>query len=326
MCDLRVGHAQHPRKLAAECDISNPTEQDINESIAAFATKTSDELDVIKDVLLVLPKAPRSIFCCNQSLGGGDSGGDGTNSSTLIHTERGTTASIEVIPHDISIELARFGSVRSSRCKTIWEKQPLILHDADIVHAAKAINFQVDMMKRITSILQSHPGPVKYFRVDSSDIKNGMEQLEEWFNILRKKAVEEVVIVNSSWPDRMIDFPINDLDCESLRRIGICFFRISDTVLNYVENLSAIDLSCCAITSQDLYTLVSQSKNLKELDIGLYKGAAIRLNSKSLEVLLIWHSTVQNISVQKALKLCKILVAARRRNHVLVFGLMAPMY
>jgi hypothetical protein len=127
MCDLRVGHAQNPRKLAAECHISNPTEQDINESIAAFATKTSDELDVIKDVLLVLPKAPRSIFCCNQSLGGGDSGGDGTNSSTLIHTERGTTASVEVIPHDISIELARFGSVRSSRCKTIWEKEPLTL-------------------------------------------------------------------------------------------------------------------------------------------------------------------------------------------------------
>jgi hypothetical protein len=127
MCDLRVGHAQNPRKLAAECHISNPTEQDINESIAAFATKTSDELDVIKDVLLVLPKAPRSIFCCNQSSGGGDSGGDGTNSSTLIHTERGTTASIEVIPHDISIELARFGSVRSSRCKTIWEKEPLTL-------------------------------------------------------------------------------------------------------------------------------------------------------------------------------------------------------
>lgn len=166
-------------------------------------------------------------------------------------------------------------------------------------------------MKRITSILQSHPGPVKYFRVDSSDIKNGMVQLEEWFNILRKKAVDEVVILNSSWPDQMIDFPINDLDCESLRRIRICFFRISDTVLMYVENLSAIDLSCCAITSQDLYALVSQRKNLKELDSGLYKGDAIRLNSKSLEVLLIWHSTVQNVSVQNALKLRKILVAAR---------------
>ena len=123
---------------------------------------------------------------------------------------------------------------------------------------------------------------MKYFRVDSSHITNGMEQLEEWFDLLRKKAIEEVVIVNSSWLDQMIDFPINDLDSESLRRIMICFFRISGTVLKYVDNLSAIDLSCCAITSQDLYALVSQSKNMKELDIGFYKGDAIRLNSKTL--------------------------------------------
>ena len=237
---------------------------------------------MVKDVLLVLPKAPRSVFSCNQSFGRGDSGGDRTNANTSIHTVRGTsgsTESVEVIPHDVSIDLARFGSIRSSQWKTIWEKKPLIFHDVDIVHAAKAIKVQVDMMQRITSILQSHPGPVKYFWVDSSHITNGMEQLEEWFDLLR---IEEVVIVNSSWLDQMIDFPINDLDCESLRRVMICFFRISGTVLKYVDNLSAIDLSCCAITSQDLYALVSQSKNLKELDIGFYKGDAIRLNSKTL--------------------------------------------
>ena len=45
MCDLRVGHAQNLRKHVAECHISNPSEQDITEAIAAFATKTSDELE-----------------------------------------------------------------------------------------------------------------------------------------------------------------------------------------------------------------------------------------------------------------------------------------
>ncbi|CAL4982190.1 unnamed protein product [Urochloa decumbens] len=167
------------------------------------------------------------------------------------------------------------------------------------------------MMKRITSILQNHPGPVKYFQIDTSQIENGREQLEEWFNILRKKEVEEVVIVNCDWPHQIVDFPINDLDCESLRCIRLCFLRISDSVLKYVENLTAIDLSGYAISSQELYALVDQSKSLKELDIGVY---AIRINSKSLEVLLIWSSTVQNVSVQNALKLQKILVAARSKK------------
>ncbi|XP_034606045.1 uncharacterized protein [Setaria viridis] len=314
---IRDRHAQNPRKPMAGWHISNPTEHDITESLAAFSTTKSDELDVIRDVLMVLPKAPRSILDNNhQNLGGGDPGGDGTNTSTLIHTQRGSTGSIasEVTTHDISIELARFGFIRSFQLKTIWEKDPLILYDAAIVCAAKAIRVKVDMMKMITSILQNHPGPVKYFRIDSSQIENGRDQLEEWFNLLRKKEVEEVVIVNCSWPHQMIDFPINELDCESLTRIRLCFFRISGTVLKYCENLSAIDLSCCTISSQDLYALVDQAKNLKELDIGHFEGDAIRISSDSLEILIIWSCTVQSVSVQNAMKLRKILVAARPKK------------
>ncbi|CAL4995641.1 unnamed protein product [Urochloa decumbens] len=314
---IRDGNARKTMKPVARCHISNPADHEIIESVAAFATKTSDQLDLIRDVLLVLPKPPRSIWCYKQSLGGGDPDGDAINTSVSIHTQRetsGSATSVEVIPHDISIELARFGSIKSKQWKTIWEKEPLIFHDADIQCAAKAIGVQVDMMKRITSILENHPGPVKYFRLDTSQIENGREQLEEWFNILRKKEVEEVVIVNCGWPHQIVDFPINDLDCASLRCIRLCFFRISDSVLKYVENLTAIDLSGCAISSQELYALVDQSKSLRELDIGVYEGDSIRINSKSLEILLIWSSTVQYVSVQNALKLRKILVAARSKK------------
>uniref|UniRef100_K3YCI8 F-box/LRR-repeat protein 15/At3g58940/PEG3-like LRR domain-containing protein n=1 Tax=Setaria italica TaxID=4555 RepID=K3YCI8_SETIT len=329
MCDFKDRHAQNPRKLVAGWHISNPTEHDITGSLAGFSTTKSDELDVIRDVLMVLPKAPRSILDCNHqslgggdlggdgtktstlihtkrgstgstasevtthdisieltrfgfirscqlktiwekdllilydaaiSLGGGDPGGDGTNTSTLIHTKRGSTGSTasEVTTHDISIELTRFGFIRSCQLKTIWENDLLILYDAAIVCAAKAIRVKVDMMKMITSILQNHPGAMK-------------DQLEEWFNLLRKKEVEEVVILNCSWPYQMIDFPINEFDCESLTWIRLCFFRIFGTVLKYCENLCATDLSCCSISSQNLYALVDQTKNLKELDIGRFE-------------------------------------------------------
>lgn len=171
MCDFRDRHAQNPRKLVAGWHISNPTEHDITGSLAGFSTTKSDELDVIRDVLMVLPKAPRSILDCNhQSLGGGDPGGDGTNTSTLIHTKRGSTGSTasEVTTHDISIELTRFDFIRSCQLKIIWEKDLLILYDAAIVCAAKAIRVKVVMMKMITFILQNHPGAMKYFRIDSS--------------------------------------------------------------------------------------------------------------------------------------------------------------
>ncbi|RCV36427.1 LOW QUALITY PROTEIN: hypothetical protein SETIT_7G318500v2 [Setaria italica] len=132
---FRDRHAQNPRKLVAGWHISNPTEHDITGSLAGFSTTKSDELDVIRDVLMVLPNAPRSILDCNdQSLGEGDPDGDGTNTSTLIHTKRGSTGSTasEVTTHDISIELTRFDFIRSCQLKIIWEQNLLILYDAAI--------------------------------------------------------------------------------------------------------------------------------------------------------------------------------------------------
>ncbi|TVU27017.1 hypothetical protein EJB05_29595, partial [Eragrostis curvula] len=298
------------------CSISNPTFHEIFDSIAAFATNKSDELDVIQDAIMVLPKGPRSMLYSDQSSDGGDCGGVGTSTSAVIHSHARGTAGITkpVVTFDVGLELARFGSVTSDPWKAIWEQQPLILHDADIVRAAKGIGCQVDVLKTITSVLQHHPGPVRYFRVDTCQIINGRDQLEEWCDLLKKKQVEEVVIVNSRWPKDILDFPINDLNCESLRQLRLCFFRVSDIVIPYVENLTAIDLCCCTISTLDLYALVDQCKRLKELDIGYYEGDVIRIDSKSLEILLVWQSTVKIISVNSALKLRRVLLAARPKK------------
>ncbi|TVU27025.1 hypothetical protein EJB05_29603, partial [Eragrostis curvula] len=296
--------------------ISNPTYHEIIDSIAAFATNKSDELDVVRDAIMVLPKGPRSMLYSDQSSDGGDCGGVGTSTSAVIHSHaRGTAGSTKpVVTFDVGLELARFGYVRSDPWKAIWEQQPLILHDADIVRAAKGIGCQVDVLKTITSVLQQHPGPVRYFRVDSCQIIKGRDQLEEWCDLLKKKQVEEVVVVNSRWPNDILDFPINDLNCESLRQLRLCFFRVSDIVIPYVDNLTTIDLCCCTISTLDLYALVDQCKSLKELDIGYYEGDIIRIDSKSLEILLVWQSTVKMISVKSALKLRRVLLAARPKK------------
>lgn len=173
-----------------ECCISNPTEHEIADSVAAFATNNPDELEIIRDALMVLPKGPRSMLYIDQCYGGGDCGGDCTNTKATIHSHgRGTIGgnkSLEVT-FDIGPELISYGFVRSDPWSAIWRQQSLILHDADILRAAKDNGGWVDVMQVITSTLHNHPGPVKHFRVDSCQIPNGREQLEERFDLLKKK-------------------------------------------------------------------------------------------------------------------------------------------
>lgn len=295
------------------CHISNPAEHEIADSIAAFATNKPNELEIIREALMALPKGPKSVLYRDQSSGGGDCGGDCTKTEAAIHTHGRGSKSLEMT-FTVGAELARYGFVRSDPWRAIWRQQALILHDADIVRAV-GNGGQVDVTQAITSALQNHPGPVKHFRVDSSQIPKGREQLEEWLALLRHKGVEEIVLVNSRWPCDMIEFPINDLNCESISQLRLCFFRISDIVLTYVENLTTIDFCFCSISAQDLSALIDQSKNLKELSIGYYDGDVIRITSKSLEILLIWQSTIKRIAVKTASKLRRVLLSARPKKY-----------
>ncbi|TVU03521.1 hypothetical protein EJB05_50917 [Eragrostis curvula] len=136
--------------------------------------------------------------------------------------------------------------------------------------------------------------------------------------MLKVKKIQEVVFVNCRWPFDMVDFPINSLDCESLEQIRLCFVKISNSCLNYVNNLTTMDLACCSMTTLDLYALVYQCKSLRELKIGIYEGNVIRIDSASLESLHVWQSTIRKLAVQNAAKLQKILVEADPQKTVVV--------
>ncbi|KAL6642234.1 hypothetical protein ACP70R_020415 [Stipagrostis hirtigluma subsp. patula] len=312
---LRIMNRCEPNIGEPKDSILNPVEQEIVESVAAFATKDPSELGIIRDALLVLPKGPRStLHHCTCEGGCGDACIQTQTRGRVGDHEDASSTSAKVLSFDIGPELAEFGRILSNPWRIIWEREPLILHDAEIVRAAKAIGVRFDLSQRITAILQNHPGPVRYFRIDSAIIENGSEQLEVWFELLKEKQVQEVVFVNCGWPSEMIELPLRDLDCESVKRMRLCFVKISGICLNYVKNLTVIDLSGCSINSQDLYALVCQCTNLKELDLGLYEGDIIRINSGTLEILLIWNSTVRTVAVKNAAKLQRVLVAAKPKK------------
>jgi hypothetical protein len=81
--------------------------------------------------------------------------------------------------------------------------------------------------------------------------------------------------------------------------------------LNYVRNLTMMELVCCSISSQELYALTYQCASLKDLSIGIYEEQVIRINSTSLDILHILQSTIKTLIVENVVKLQRVVVEAQ---------------
>ncbi|TVU27041.1 hypothetical protein EJB05_29619, partial [Eragrostis curvula] len=223
----------------------------------------------------------------------------------------------EELSNRIAYEILRFGSVISAPWRQAWVNHPLVFHDTELVRCALALD---DSSLRqplsdtiITSMLQYHPGPVSYFRCDAHVIRGGCEKIEQWLQMLSKKNVEEVVMVNCNWPKETPEFPLQSLDCKSLKRLRLCFYSIPYIWVDTQDcSPSVIDLTGCSITCGDLWALVQQCRSLKELDIGLrLQGqGSLRICSDTIEVMQVWWSCVPSILIERAPKLRRILVGA----------------
>lgn len=299
-------------------------EQDILDSITAFGSCNTLEIDIIRFALVSIPRGPELLLQCEKC----PDGDHAARGATCIHTcsrdavghvGESSASAVKAFGFEVGPEL---GSIKSDPWNTIWEQKPLILRDIDIVRAAQVRGTGVNVVQRITDILQNHSGPVAYFRIDSCqlDIGNRDKLVEEWFDLLRKKHIKEVVLVNCSWPSDMFDFSITNLNCQSLEKVSLAFMKLSDIFLEHAGNLVVINLCCCSLTPTDLYALSYECRHLQVLCIGMYKGDVIRINSKSLEVLKIWHCTIRKIAVQNALKLQRVLVASGPNNPSMIVG------
>lgn len=117
-------------------------------------------------------------------------------------------------------------------------------------------------------------------------------------------------MANCQWPSHPIEFPLQSLNCSSLRTLHLCFFNIPDMYLDHVSSLAVIDLACCRISDENLFALVCQCVSLRELDIGMFSEGKERIRSESLKFLQIWRSSVSHITIQWAPKLEKVIIGA----------------
>ncbi|XP_051185261.1 uncharacterized protein [Lolium perenne] len=168
-------------------------------------------------------------------------------------------------------------------------------------------DLQFGSISRISEALLNAKGPISLLRLDT--IVFDSEQLESLFKLLVASKVEEVILVNRTWPQKSLEFPINSTDNTGILRLRICFFKISEIFASEFDNLLLLDIAHCLIKSEDLKNLVLKCKRLRELHLGYYHED-LYLRSQTLVILQIWYSEINVIEIEHAPELKKITVSA----------------
>ncbi|KAF2909400.1 hypothetical protein DAI22_11g022800 [Oryza sativa Japonica Group] len=192
------------------------------------------------------------------------------------------------------VDLYKFGRPAPDFWYSVWMRGPLVLHDKKLLLASDSLGVHrggeiPDLADAITDVLDNHPGPVSYFRVDSTTWTDD-NQLVKWFETLSNKSVVEITLLNIGCPVSTI-LPISELLSPNLTTLRVGFMKILDSDLLSFEysSLSVLQLIGCSYRGADLNYLVSTSNTLIELNIG-YSMEDLTVNSQSLQELHIWNS------------------------------------
>ncbi|TVU50848.1 hypothetical protein EJB05_02239, partial [Eragrostis curvula] len=124
-----------------------------------------------------------------------------------------------------SVDLFIYCRPLSSFWRPIWEGKPLILHDLELVLVAEYLGRShgiklMDVTEEITNVLDNHPGPVEYFRVDSS-LWKANDQLTRWVRVLASKGCHCLRTLRLGF----LKIPALDMlafEYSSLKNIRIC--------------------------------------------------------------------------------------------------------
>ncbi|XP_062204803.1 uncharacterized protein LOC133906803 [Phragmites australis] len=207
--------------------------------------------------------------------------------------------------YEQSLDLYLFGRPVSSYWEPIWQGKPLVLHDKQLVLATEYLGRchegeVMDLSEEINAILNNHPGPIAYFRVDSSTWKDARGQLISWVKILSNKRAEEVVIINLSHKSDLA-FPIEDLQSPNLRCLRLAFLKIPDLdlfVFDY-SSLRELQLLCCSYDGRRLSWVINDCASLQHLIIG-FSVENLKISSKSLVTLQLLQCTASWLVIDSA--------------------------
>ncbi|CAM0950452.1 unnamed protein product [Alopecurus aequalis] len=180
---------------------------------------------------------------------------------------------------------------------------PVLLGDRLILHDGFAVS-----PDEFTSLLASNIDCVSYVLLDS--LLWDTQDLQKLFSLLDRKDLNEPVVVNLSWPKKLVEFPIEKLEGSKVEIMRICFFRIPEPFFSRLaENLVVFDISHCTVDTQHFYEFIIMCTKLKELHIGFHRSN-VKLRSESINVIQIWMSNMDLVDIEHAPALNNLVTSA----------------
>ncbi|XP_037405793.1 F-box/LRR-repeat protein 13-like [Triticum dicoccoides] len=193
-------------------------------------------------------------------------------------------------------------TILSSRWRSLWASTPVRLDDAGLVPTA------------VTAALNSHPGPVTSARLSSEHLAyQEPDVLDSWFASLAAKNVEELSVVNGSWPAECEWRPPPGLlGCASLRRLwlGLCQFPDISGLAPAFPSLQELGIVHCSMQDRELHAVLPRCPELERLAFVLTQDYPryIHIWSESLQSLVVWRSMVREVHLDDAPNLERLLL------------------
>ncbi|KAL6657061.1 hypothetical protein ACP70R_004841 [Stipagrostis hirtigluma subsp. patula] len=230
-------------------------------------------------------------------------------------------------------DVFRFGFKLSRTWLELWKRNPLVLHDVQLVpdHMKDKIMaggiFRHNLAPEITHILDMHPGPVDYLRLEYTTWKGGNAQLRLWIEKLISKRVNDLVLYGR-WPQEQMDLlPNNIIHCSRLRNLTLCFFQIPH--LSTYDSLSFDELreltvAHCELREPDVCLLLLKCEKLEMLSLGHIDNECMIISSESLSKVNLWNCRFDRLLIMHCPELATLVQVVEHESmhgtHIFIDG------
>lgn len=201
----------------------------------------------------------------------------------------------------------------SKRWLSVWPSTPLSLDDSDL--AGCSLDHRI---RAITRILHMHPGPFYSVWLLLTCFEQAKPVLRVWTRILANKGIKELCLVNQPTPIDM-DLPLEVLNCATLRRLWVAFFRFPCTSGHFEAYPSLRELGLCAtaIEASDLKHMLQSSPVLEMLALVASYDEPMHIyvhSHSSLRCMVLWMSIADEIDVDNTCLLQRLILWKTRSS------------
>ncbi|KAL6609432.1 hypothetical protein ACP70R_039401 [Stipagrostis hirtigluma subsp. patula] len=192
----------------------------------------------------------------------------------------------------------------SPQWRRVWRATPLLVDDAHFARGGAGGPRDIPVVRALSRCVAAHPGPVGGVRITRVSFYDHEYPLGRLVAALADKGVQDLILFNRPWPLDM-PLPADILRCTTLHRLYLGVWKFPKTTAARppaFPHLRELGLFHSIVRNEDLDALLAHSPKLEVLSVVMSYGdpSRLRLASHSLEVAVDWMSFVDEVVVQDA--------------------------